>query len=263
MKTSKFAGGFVYAIPQSDIEYIGYFLAANKKETVKLAYSRIAKEKGKAPDILINAELFDFDTRKPASDVISNGEVHRLTENYGIAFPRNQIAVFTYKNGVGAKDYVGAYPLLLKDKTIKVGDSAPAGLNGTRGRTAIGVGYDTFYVALIPDNTGTTLKKLASALKSAGASSAINLDGGGSTQGYAPNGNVFSSRPVRGFIGVWLYGHYRTVRVKTSLNIRAGAGIWHKKIGSYKNGTKVKILEEKLGWSRTPDGWVSSIYLTK
>ena len=263
MKTSKCGGGLIYRIPQKDIEYIGYFPASAKKETVKSAYQRIGKERGRATDIICNAELFDFTTRKPASDVVHNGEVHRLTEGYGIAFPKNNSAVFSYKNNVGAKDYVGAYPVLVQTGAVKIGSTAPVGLGGARGRTAIGTNAEELYIALIPDGAGVQLRTLASALKSAGAVNAINLDGGGSTQYYAPNANYFSSRPVRGFIAVWIRGEYRTVRVRTSLNIRAGAGITYKKIGSYKNGARVKIIEEKLGWARTPDGWVSSIYLKK
>ena len=259
MKVSKCGGGKVYSFPQSDIEYIGYFPGKEKRETVEAAYSRIAKEKGREPDFLFNAELFDFDTRKPASDVVSCGSAHRLTENFGIAFPGNKSAVFCYKNNVGAKDYVGAYPVLIRNG--KCESSVPAGLGGIRGRTAIGVGNGKCHVALVPDSSGVSMQKLRTVMKLAGATDAINLDGGGSTQGYIVGEAYLSSRPVRGFIGVWLKCDMRRVQVRTSLNVRSGPGIWYKKVGSLYNGDVVRAFETKLGFCRTSVGWVSSLYL--
>ncbi len=261
MKTTKCGGGKIYQIPMGDIEYIGYFLADKKKETVKAANARIGKLRGRVPDVIINAELFDFGSRAPASDVVENGAVHRLTEGYGIAFPNNKTAVFTYKNGVRAGDYVGAYPVLVRSRNCE--KSVPGGLGGSRGRTAIGIGDGGFYVAIVPDSKGVTLDKLRSSLKSAGVFDAINLDGGGSTQGYAFGDKYTSSRPVRGFIAVWVKGDYRKVSVKTSLNVRSGAGILYKKVGTYYNGDVVQVLEEKSGWCRTALGWVSNKYLVK
>ena len=259
MKTSKCGGGKIYQFPMDDIEFIGYYLADKKKELVKAANTRIGKMRGRAPDFIFNAELFEFGSRAPASDVVDDGVVHRLTEGYGIAFPNNKSAVFTYKNGVGAKDYVGAYPVLVRSRVCE--KTVPGGLGGSRGRTAIGIGDGGFYVALIPDSKGVTLDKLRSSLKSAGVVNAINLDGGGSTQGYACGDKYVSTRAVRGFIAIWLKGDMRKVSVKTSLNVRSGAGILYKKVGTYKNGDVVKVLEEKNSWCRTELGWVSSKYL--
>ena len=97
MTSKVFKGGKIYAVPMNDIEYIGYFYATNGNEQIKSANTRITKQRGRTPDFLMNAELFEFDTRKPASDVVSGGEIHRLTEGYGLAFPENKKAVFSYK----------------------------------------------------------------------------------------------------------------------------------------------------------------------
>ena len=263
MKAINYKGGKLYTVPQSDIEYIGYFYGKNGSETVKNAKTRIAKLRGRAPDFLMNAELFDFDTRKAASDVVSGGVIHRLTEGYGIAFPDNKTAVFSYKNNVGAADYIGAYPVLVRNS--KEENNVPAGIGGRRGRTALGVGNGNLLVALLPDKDGATLPELRRAFINSGAENAINLDGGGSTQFYAPLGNHFSGRRVRGFIGVWLKtkADFRTVKVRTSLNIRAGAGVLSKRVGKLYNGDVVMVLEEKNGWCRISSGWVSSLYLRK
>lgn len=262
MISKNYKGGKIYSFPLSDIEYIGYFYGKNGNEDVKSAKKRIEKERGRAPDFLFNAELFDFKTRAAASDVVENGKIHRLGENFGFAFSDNKTPVFSYKNNVGATDYIGAYPLLLRDG--KAETSSPAGITGRRGRTALGLSENEFFVILIPDKTGATLTELRNTLVKQGIKSAINLDGGGSTQYFAPLGNYFSGRRVRGFIGIWIKGgDIRRVKVKTSLNIRSGPGILNKKTGRLYNGDTVMVLEEKGSWARINLGWVSSRYLVK
>lgn len=273
MKITKCGNGKIYSLPMSDIEYIGYFMGTKGKETVKSAYTRLTKSRGKAPDFLFNAELFDFNTRYAASDVVSGGTIHRLREGFGMAFPNNTKAVFSYKNNVNAKDYVGAYPVLIKGGKLET--SIPSGLGGSRGRTAIGVGNNNLFIALVPDGSNdVTLPTLRSCMKSAGATDAINLDGGGSTQFYAPNGNFFSSRKVRGFIGVWLKKttavkpietkpDVRTVKVNTSLRIRQTPSIIGKVVGKLYNGNKVTVLKEQGTWAKIDKGWVSKLYLKK
>ena len=264
MISTKCKGGYIHEIPLSDIDYIGYFYGSNGNENIKTAYSRIKKRRGKAPDFFMNAELFNFDNRKASSDVVCAGTIHRLTEGYGIAFPNNKTAVFSYKNNVNAGDYVGAYPVLVRNGVAET--SIPNGIGGNRGRTAIGVGNGCLYIALIPDGSNdATLAELRKAFINAGSTDAINLDGGGSTQFYSPFGNHFTGRKVRGFIGVWLKHSvdYRTVKVNSSLNVRNGAGVWYKKIGKLYNGDVVTVLEEKNGWCRISTGWVCSLYLKK
>lgn len=55
----------------------------------------------------------------------------------------------------------------------------------------------------------------------------------------------------------------RYVKVKTSLNVRSGAGMKYKIVGTKKNGSKVTVYEEKGNWSRIgTNKWVYSTYLT-
>lgn len=262
MISESYKDGKIYSLPISDIEYIGYFYGKNGNEEVKSAKKRIEKERGRAPDFLFNAELFDFRTRAAASDVVEGGKIHRLSEGFGFAFKDNKIPIFSYKNNVGASDYVGAYPTLVRNGIAE--SSAPAGISGRRGRTALGISENEFYMVLVPDKSGVTLTELRGKLLSLGVKSAINLDGGGSTQFYAPIGNHFSGRRVRGFVGVWIKGgDIRRVKVRTSLNVRSGPGILYKKTGTLYNGDSVTVLEEKGQWSRLSVGWVSSGYLVK
>lgn len=285
MTSKKVGSGYIYTVPQSDIEYIGYFYGTNGNENIKNAYSRMKKLRGREPDFFFNAELFDFKTRKAVSDVVEDGKAHKLTETYGIAFPNNTKAVFSYKNNIGAKDYVGAYPVLVRNG--KAETSNPSGTTGSRGRTAIGVDGNSLYIALIPDGSNDlTLSQLRTAFIEAGADNAINLDGGGSTQFYAPNGNCYTGRDVRGFIAVWLKtttvakpttttkstattttttkkADVRTVKVNSKLRIRKTPSLVGKVVGWLYNGNKVEVLETKGSWCRIAQGWVSATYLKK
>lgn len=262
MTSKAYKGGRIYTVPLGDIEYIGYFGADKENEEIKSAKKRITSLRGRSPDFLMNAELFDFITRRAASDVVAAGKTVRLTEGYGFAFPENKTVVFSYKNNVNAPDYVGAYPTLVRNGKEEVQN--PAGITGRRGRTALGLSDGELYIALIPDKTGTTLSELRKRFIALGVKNAINLDGGGSTQFYAPDGNFFSGRRVRGFIGIWVSGgDRRRVNVRTSLNVRSGPGIFHKRIGRMYNGDIVRVEEERGAWCRVANGWVHSDYLSK
>jgi uncharacterized protein YgiM (DUF1202 family) len=114
---------------------------------------------------------------------------------------------------------------------------------------------------------------VAEAFLKAGATDGGNLDGGGSSQWYSPNGSFYTGRQVRGYIAIWLnktdtsvvkpVPDIRTVVVKTSLNIREFTTTSSKVVGSLHNGEKVVVLETKGVWCRINRGWVSSAYLRK
>lgn len=266
MKSIKCKGGYIHKVAMDEIEYIGCIRGQNNNEHIKNAYARIKKTLGRAPDFLMNGELFDFGTRKAASDVVYGGEVDRLTESYGFAFPDNKKAVLSYKNNVGAADYIGGYPLIVREgKEIH---SEPSGIGGSRGRTALGIDKDNLYIALIPDgNNDATLAELRKGFIKAGALDAINLDGGGSTQFYSPAGKHFTSRNVRGFVGVWLkksVGDVRKVKVGTSLRVRSGPGYGYPRIDLLYNGDIVTVTAKSGIWCKIGEGrWVSSFYLKK
>lgn len=264
MNSIKCGGGYIYKAPMSDIEYIGYFYAKNGNESIKSAYARVKKERGRAPDLFMNAELFDTKTRQPASDVVCGGKIHRLTEGYGISFVDNVKPVFSYKNNANAPDYIGGYPTIVRNGKEEGG--IPSGVGGFRGRTALGLDNDNLYAALIPDGgNDVSLAQLRKAFIDAGAIHAINLDGGGSTQFYSPNGNHFTGRNVRGFIGVWFKrsADYRTVKVRTFLNVRTTPNALGTRVGKLYNGDVVNVLETKGSWCRIATGWVNGLYLKK
>ncbi len=197
--------GAIYRICATEIEYVGYFYGANNGcEDLHSAYKRITSAHKIPPTFLINCELFNMKTRAAASDVVCAGKIHRLTEGFGVAFPENKSAVFSYKNNVKASDYAGFYPTLIKNGK-KAFSSVPNGLNGTRGRTALATdAQGNIYLALVPDSKGATLTQITNDLIHAGATDGGNFDGGASSQWYSPGGCIYTGRPLRGFIGIWI-----------------------------------------------------------
>jgi hypothetical protein len=200
-----FKNGRIYKLLPEEIKSIHYIYAKNGKEAIDKAYARIKKEWGSSPDFLFNCELFNIETREPQSSVVEKGKIHLLTDGHGISFVDNKKPVWSYMNNVKAPDYVGVYPTLVRNGIIQV-NASPSGLEGSRGRTAIGVDRkNCLYIALVRDGyNDATLHELAEGLTCAGATNGGNLDGGGSSQWITPDDKHRTNRPVRGYIGIWL-----------------------------------------------------------
>lgn len=57
-------------------------------------------------------------------------------------------------------------------------------------------------------------------------------------------------------------GQY-TITEKAGVNYRKGPGTSYAKVGAYKYGTLIQVLEVKNGWGRTSKGWLSLAYAKK
>ena len=53
-----------------------------------------------------------------------------------------------------------------------------------------------------------------------------------------------------------------TVKAEGGLSLRQGPGTGYARVRYLANGTKVNILEQKDGWGRISDGWISMTYVT-
>ena len=74
---------------------------------------------------------------------------------WGYGFVNKKTPVFSNNNSIGAIDFLGGYPLLIKDSKISI-DTTEYGFSATstakRGRTAIGLKADgTFVIRSIKD----------------------------------------------------------------------------------------------------------------
>lgn len=165
-------------------------------ETVTAAAKRV-KWDGRAPSCICNAELFDMATYKPSS-----GCPDMITQTLGIAFKDNLKPVLSFANNAKAKDWIGAYPMLVRDG-INVVTAIPAGLEGRVARTALAFNDKKVAILYLKRFDGATLKEFADAIIKAGFHTAINLDGGGSTACISPFVIYDQYRPVRGKIAIW------------------------------------------------------------
>ena len=88
-------------------------------------------------------------------------------------------------------------------------------------------------------------------------------------------GNVMWGRTDKGWVSMdyvrlddsWKIdsGVYALVKCNGNLNIRAGAGVTNRLVGSYSAGTRIVVLEQTVvsgqKWGRTDKGWVSMDYV--
>lgn len=172
------------------------------------------------------------------------------------------------EEGGQARNYIACVQLL--GRGMKLGDKPIYGkeLGGKRGRTAMALTQDSLILYCTKDgsafaNTPEELQKELAA--EMGATSALMLDSGGSSQCDVGGGQtVTSSRKVNNYICVWLkktpIGKYMVTTNKDPLAIRKTPG--GTKVDSYNKGTVAEVLEVSDGWARTVDGWCSMAYLT-
>ena len=145
-------------------------------------------------------------------------------------------------------------------------------LGGARPRTAMGLMGDK--LCLYCTSQGMTPEQLRAELLALGWDSAVMLDGGGSSQcDFGAAGTITASRKVHNLILVYLkkdggqmppkeetMGTYK-VTATVGLNIRTTPDKNAGKVGAYRLGAIVTVLETRDGWGRTDKGWVSLAYL--
>lgn len=155
-------------------------------------------------DYIMNAGYFNMSSFRPAFELTVQDRILSTGGNpYGYSLDGNKIA-FSYINRAGYPDFIGGYPALLINGQ-KAFDKVPAGLEGSRGRSAMGLTKDGLVLRCVPDgNDDYTLHELTNDMLSLGCVNAINLDGGGSSQCDFNGQVVKSARTVHNFICVWL-----------------------------------------------------------
>ncbi len=150
---------------------------------------------------ILNGGLYDMAKFAAINHLTVDGKVLSANGNpYGYGIKDGGL-VFSYGNNVKAPTFLGAYPVLVRDGKAS-GDAAPAGLDGFRARSCVGV-TRAGDVVLLCDQTGRSLNGMAGELLAAGCDTAINLDGGGSSQCDFDGKALASSRVVHNFLCIW------------------------------------------------------------
>ena len=164
-------------------------------------------------DIIINTAIFRMSTGEIEGKVTAEGKsTGDSYYTYGIAFPNDAQPVKSLDNKEGYAEYIGPYSQLVTDG--KADDT----LHDTskRGRTAIGLTKAGLALCVISDDDmmKCSTRALASLMISLDCDYAINLDGGGSSQGKFPNGKRYAStRKVPAWLVIWLRKEERKMKI--------------------------------------------------
>lgn len=191
--------GLKTEIPLDKIERASLYINTGKK-----SMAAIKKELG--CDHILNAGLFNMAKFTPVNWLVADGKILSQGGNpFGYSMWKNSIK-FSYANDMGCPDFVGGYPCLIANGK-QAFDKVPAGLEGDRGRSAIGMTNNSLILRCMPDVAGAadyTLFELTQDMFDLGCVNAINLDGGGSSQCDFDGQKITSSRTVHNYICVWM-----------------------------------------------------------
>lgn len=181
-------------IPRERVKKIGLYVNTGRK-----TMTAIQQETGCT--YILNGGLYDMAKFQAINHLTVGGEV--LSDNgnpygYGI---KGTTMTFSYGNNVKAPDFLGAYPVLVRDGKA-TGAAAPVGLEGYRPRSAVGVTADGDIV-LLCEQGNRSLGGIAQELVEMGCDTAINLDGGGSSQCIFDGETLKASRIVHNYLLIW------------------------------------------------------------
>lgn len=193
------------------LEHIAYIPMQGQGETVTAAAKRKTWN-GRVPDAICNCELFGSGYT-PASGVVANGEAQLLTPVHGAALVDGKKPVLSYQNNLKAKDWIGSYPLLVRDGK-QYFETVPAGLGGKRARVCLAWNDEKASIVFARAEEACTLEEFAAAVLGKGYHTAINLDGGGSVAVITPYVAYDQGRKVRGKLGLWLKGGTGNIAAK-------------------------------------------------
>lgn len=181
-------------IPHERITKIGLYVNTGRK-----TMTAIQEETGCT--YILNGGLYDMAKFQAINHLTVDGKVLSANGNpygYGI---KGTTMTFSYGNNVKAPDFLGAYPVLVRDGKA-TGAAAPVGLEGYRPRSAVGVTADGDIV-LLCEQGNRSLDGIAQELVEMGCDTAINLDGGGSSQCIFDGEALKASRIVHNYLLIW------------------------------------------------------------
>lgn len=210
-------------------------------ENCELTMEQIQKKLG--CQYLINTTLFNMSTKEPAGWLYTNGKMICNKANpYGLAIKNNQIK-YSYGNNVNFPDFTGCYHVLLRNGNLEI-TQQESNKYGYTNRTAIGI-KDNGDIVFLCDQSNRSLIGIAGDLKAAGCTTALNFDGGGSSQCYCNGKSLKSSRKVVAYLCIWTEENSKeetntTSKKKILLIAGHGAGDSGATSGLWKEATETR-----------------------
>lgn len=162
----------------------------------------MAQVKGDA-DYILNGGFYDMTTGKPVGHLKIGGKVlsKEAWTTWGYAWDTGT-DLSMVQLPAEAANYIGGVPLLTPWDGPDAKLTYPAEVGGSRPRTAIALAGDK--LLLYCADSPTTPEKLRKELHDLGASTALMLDSGGSSQCDFAGKCISSSRRVHNYIAIWL-----------------------------------------------------------
>lgn len=205
----------IATIAKENIRKIAVYVNASK-----MTMAQVKKALG--CQYILNAGLYDMGAFKPINYLTVDGKVLSASGNpFGYAINGSKM-VFSYGNNVKYPTFLGAYPVLVKDGKL-TGAEAPVGLAGYRDRSAVGLKADGSVVLYCTQNN-RSLNGIAGDLQAAGCVNAINLDGGGSSQGDFDGELLTSDRIVHNYLCIWTHQAEEKQEDKMKILLISGHG---------------------------------------
>lgn len=195
----------VIVIPHSSICSIDFIKAKEPTETLSSVYNRLSNK----PQVLINGGLFTMSIGKNVMSFIDEGVEQNYQNGFeGMGIKAKDVTTLVYGHDKdGWKDFLTAYPMLIKDGQVLDSYAVANELNYTAARQTIGVTADGSLIIVTVDAPGIKFQELGKIMSLYGAVNAMCLDGGGSVRTMV-EGKVVNSptenRPIDNMVAVYL-----------------------------------------------------------
>lgn len=199
---AEFQGGIFAEIPFSCIDRIEHVKMSDARGETTGSVAIRAQWNGRYPDIVINAELFNYGKYTPASGVKHKGTMEYQGWQPFIGFKDYKTPIQEPRGAVTSPDAVGGYPAMVQNGTKDF--SVPRGLEGNKSRTAMGLRGKT--LGIIVTEKQVPMDVVANKFVNEKYDFAINLDGGSSSSYVIPSKVWARPSKLRGFVAIWLKG---------------------------------------------------------
>lgn len=256
------SGVTVDVIPHTSIKKLEFMKCKDPKETVQSIYSRLEEK----PQIIINGGLFNMGNGTNILSFVDETVEQNYKNNFeGMGIKTDDVTrlVKGVDKDAGWKDFMSAYPMLVREgKAVETYDKGTE-LNYNAARQAIGYEEDGSVIIVTVDKIGAMkFDELAKIFVDYGAYYAMNLDGGGSVYkmiGGEVANNPTENRAIDNVFMVYLndapteaivFPAIFNVVVNSRLRVRSGPSTDSETIGYLENGRRIIVYSIEDGWAK-------------
>lgn len=215
IKLSNYPYAKIFKIKKSEVNKIDFALCRQPTETIDSYYKRQVSK----PDIICNGGFFAMSTGNTVFHYVDDSCVISTDKSLldGIGITKEGELVIGKYNSL-FRDFVSAYPVLLKDGNV-VTTNIGKELDYNARRTMLGYNNDSIFLVFV-DSYGYNFNKCRQMLQELGVTNAVNLDGGGSTRallkGQLITSDAVYNRPIDNVVCFYLKPEEKVIyRVQT------------------------------------------------